>query len=259
MNETIQYIDTNFLLHATQVPELCDKMQVFHSDTLSFADSGLSCDTFNIIHIKNGRSITKQGLLKTLEHFQKRNRDYCIWVNRENLTEQLKTDMSELLLSKQNEEVGMALDLSVYTPITSEKHAHILQVDTIQKLADYSHVIAANWTPPDDDVPTFYKRTSEHYLKEKNKGIALFTYYEKNSPLATVELFPSDKDTVGIYGLATLEDARGKGIGSALMTMALNRAKKEGFKRVVLQASKEGLGIYKKLGFDSYTTYYEYA
>ena len=91
----------------------------------------------------------------------------------------------------------------------------------------------------------------------KRNGLLIYKY--KGQALGTVELFPTDDKTIGIYGLATLANHRGQGIGSALMTYALNLANDQGYQQVVLQASADGEGIYKKLGFTPYTTYFEFA
>ncbi len=62
-----------------------------------------------------------------------------------------------------------------------------------------------------------------------------------------------------IYGLATLPNYRGRGVGSALFSFALNQAKELEYKKVVLQASEEGIGIYQKMGFRVVTRFYEFA
>ena len=49
------------------------------------------------------------------------------------------------------------------------------------------------------------------------------------------------------------------GIGSALMTYALNYAKEAGYQRAILQATEAGIGIYQRYGFEAITKYYEYA
>ena len=119
-------------------------------------------------------------------------------------------------------------------------------------------MIAANWSPPDKNVNLYYERAVNHYLDSSN-GIILLTYYEDGIPKSTVEMFPTDEATIGLYGLATLEDARGQGIGSAMMTKALNIAKDLKYETAVLQATEDGLGIYKKFGFVPYTKYYEFS
>lgn len=233
-------------------------MEVYSGPNLSFANSQLSCDTFNIIHITDGYQLTKNELANAINYFKERNLAYCAWINDENLTESVQDFFSQLLLTSQGEEVGMLLDLDRYEPVESEKHQYIIQVQNQEQLMAYARVIAENWTPPDENVLKYYDLTSHYYI-EPGIDVRLFVYYHHNQPVATLELFASDEDTVGIYGLATLEDTRGQGIGSALMTHALNESKRLNYKSVVLQASEDGIGIYRRLGFKDVTKYTEFA
>jgi GNAT superfamily N-acetyltransferase len=251
-------IELNFLAHATRMVSLCPEMKTECSDTVSYADSGLPCDTFNIVHITDGAALPERKLTDIVGHFREQKSDFCIWITQENLTENIASLLQQLNLQQQGQEVGMILRLSDYIPIESAKHPHIHVVDNLTKLDNFSKVLAANWSPPDPHVIAYYQATADYYLNHAN-GSTLYTYYHDKKPIATVELFETDTDTIGIYGLATLEDARGQGIGSALMTHALNTAKERGFKQVVLQASESGIGIYKKLGFKACTTYMEFS
>lgn len=55
---------------------------------------------------------------------------------------------------------------------------------------------------------------------------------------------------VGIYNVATLAEARGKGIGSAITLHALQEARALGYQAGTLQASEMGEPIYRRLGFE---------
>jgi len=242
--------------HAIEIPQQHAHMNVRLSPSLAMANSGLNCDTFNIIHILDGKKMSKDELQAAIDNFLYLQLSFCVWVNSKNLTPHLRQIFTDLSLVCQGEEVGMMLDLQAYEYIDVPKHEHITQVTNASKLKDYARVIASNWSPPDDNVLKYYNLTAAEYLS--NPEIMLLLYYQENKPVATVEMFPSDGKTMGIYGLATLEDTRGIGIGSALMTKALNEAKKLHYQQVVLQASEDGLGIYKKLGFRPFTKYYEF-
>lgn len=251
-----QTIDNNFNLHANKIPKQTDRMYVFHSDSLSYVDAGLSCDTFNILHIHQNTT-TDQELLSAVHYYKERNLDYCIWVNDENLTDDLKAIFKENDIECQGEELGMVLDLENYMQIKNELHKNIAIVNNEKMLSEYSNVIASHWNPKDENVVAFYDKTSSHYLNSENR-IELCVYYHNSIPAATVELFPTDENTIGIYGLATLEEFRGNGIGSALMSFVLNIAKQKGYKYIILQATEDGFGIYQNLGFKTHTTYYEF-
>lgn len=251
-------IATNFLLHAYRIPSLTAGMEVVYTPNLTYINSGLNCDTFNIIHINNGQQLTIQEITEVVQFFRQRELAYCIWVSQENLTAPVLRFFNRLNIQQQNADPGMVLDLSTYQPQENESHQHIRIVFTPEMLADYAQVIAANWSPPDLQVMDYYRQTATHYLNP-DLGIVLAVFYRNEIPVATIELFPSDAETIGLYGLATLANQRGKGIGSAMLTYALNLAQSLGYKNAVLQASQDGIEIYKKMGFQTFTQYFEFA
>ena len=67
-------------------------------------------------------------------------------------------------------------------------------------------------------------------------------------PVSTSCLFIGG-DVAGIYSVATLPHARGKGIGAALTMRPLLDVRKMGHRIGVLQSSDMGYNIYKRLGF----------
>ena len=254
----VNYITENFELHARSIPSQTEGMQVYYSPNLTYVDSGLSCDTFNIIHINNRNALTGPELVAALTHFRQKDFAYCIWVSAENLMEPVRQLFDKAGVTEQNQEVGMVLDLSSYQPILSDLHQNARFAETHQHVADYAQVIAANWSPPDQHVVTYFQQTADHYLTEDNKTL-LAIYYADGKPVSTIELFPTDDETIGFYSLATLSDTRGRGIGSALLSFALNKAKTLGYRRAILQASDDGIRIYQRLGFEVVTMYYEFA
>lgn len=184
--------------------------------------------------------------------------EYCIWVTSENLTPRVEQFFSANSISKQNEEIGMVLDLANYVPVQNEHHQSISVVSSKESIEAYARVIARNWHPIDQNVLKFYDLTSGNYLAESEK-ITLLLHLEKDEPVATLEMFEDEEGIMGLYGLSTVSNYQGIGIGSSMMSFALNRAKELRYEQVVLQATEDGIEIYKKYGFVPITTYFEFA
>lgn len=63
---------------------------------------------------------------------------------------------------------------------------------------------------------------------------------------------------VGLYNVGVVFSARGQGIGSALTLHPLQRARALGCRAGVLQATRMGYGLYKRLGFQEVLPVYMY-
>lgn len=57
----------------------------------------------------------------------------------------------------------------------------------------------------------------------------------------------------GIYGVTTVPSARNRGIARALVLRAIEGARQEGYRIVILSPTEMSAGIYRRLGFREYT------
>jgi GNAT superfamily N-acetyltransferase len=78
-------------------------------------------------------------------------------------------------------------------------------------------------------------------------GVALFLARSEGTAVASSVSITSD-GAVGIFGISTLPEARGRGIGAAVTAAAIDAVRGEA-DLAWLQASEEGEGVYRRMGF----------
>jgi ribosomal protein S18 acetylase RimI-like enzyme len=84
-------------------------------------------------------------------------------------------------------------------------------------------------------------------------GFAGYVGYRNNEPVSTAATVTA-AGAVGVYNVATLPGHQGCGYGEAIMRYALDRAREQhGIERTVLQSTREGLKLYRRMGYSEVT------
>jgi len=122
----------------------------------------------------------------------------------------------------------------------------IRPVEDLHQLRTWSEVFMPGYGLPPAWAPLYYDLLAgvgiefplRHYLA-----------YLNGQPVGASSLF-LDGGAAGIYNVATLPEARGKGIGSLLTLYPLRDAQAFDYTLAVLQSSEMGYNVYQRLGFE---------
>ena len=145
---------------------------------------------------------------------------------------------------------GMALDLADL-PKSVPQPAR-LRIREVAKtdLEVWAHTFMLGYEIPEEWV-------GEYLALMASLGIDLpFRHYLgtlDDTPVAASTLFLG-AGVAGIYSVATVMQARGQGIGSAMTLLPLLQAAEMGYRAGVLQSSEIGFGVYRRLGFSKLCT-----
>jgi GNAT superfamily N-acetyltransferase len=153
---------------------------------------------------------------------------------------------------------GMVLDLVHLNEAQSMPAGLIIErVRTLAQLEGFVHVLAKNSNmPPEIEQAWLEKEISLGFDGYIPRQRYLGTLY--GEPVATSTLF-SGAGVAGLYHVATLPQARGKGVGSAISLVAMQDARWLGHRTATLISTPAGINIYHQLGFKPTETFEVYS
>lgn len=147
---------------------------------------------------------------------------------------------------------GMAMDLAeLQREYSLPPEVEIIKVQDQNSMRDWVHVVnLAMFGGSGVDI-------NLHTQMSNRQNVGYYLLYINGKPSSTSMLFISD-GVVGIYMVSTLSCYRDRGFGTAVTRAPLLDAESLGCSLGVLEATKLGEGIYRRLGFKDYCQFYVY-
>lgn len=146
---------------------------------------------------------------------------------------------------------AMAIDLeNIPESFNFPEGMEIKEVLNLGELKTWTDILVKSFEFP-EIVQSYKKYFINARLKSHNSHYYLG--FLNGNPIATGVLFKGD-GAAGLFYIGTVPEARRQGIAKAMVYYLLSTAKKKGCSISVLQASKRGYPVYKKIGFKKYYT-----
>jgi ribosomal protein S18 acetylase RimI-like enzyme len=249
---------TNLTVHFSWVHHQLPGMTVWDEADFILVDSGLPCDTFNAVcRARLMPDNASEHIQAVNAYFADVQYPFSWWVNPGDEPGNLGQLLINNGLHEAETELAMGMDLNQLKDDWLLPDGLVIRrVCTKQQLQDFAQIVAANWTPPDEDVVRFYDLAAPVLLTE-DAPLWLYIGYLGETPVATSELTVGG-GVVGLYNICTLMAYRRRGIGYAMTLQPLLEAQSVGFHTAILQASDEGSSVYQKIGFEVFGQVTEY-
>jgi ribosomal protein S18 acetylase RimI-like enzyme len=220
--------------------------------------TGIPDELFNGVFSAN---MDRVGVKTTLDNLQAKIEELgapVTWyVGPQSKPENLGALLEQHGLQPTGEMPGMAIDLE----LVDDKPGMITNF-TIQKASNAEMQalwarIAAVGNGFSDTAIDAWVRVEATMTEPEYKAQPRYIGFMNDTPVATSVLV-LDSGVAGIYAVATIPEARRRGIGKIMTVTPLLEARQIGYRVGILQASSMGYSIYKKMGFREVCKYGEY-
>ena len=189
---------------------------------------------------------------ETLEPFRGRKLPMCWWVGPASSPANLGERLESHGLRLEDRVPGMAVELDFLKRVEPPKGLRIERVRDRRALADWTRIIISVFGLPVESssiILELFDRLG--YTPDSNWVDYVGILGDETVSASTLFL---EREVAGIYNVATLPDARGRGIGAAMTFAPLQEAREMGRRIGILQSSHMGYGVYRRLGFEQCCT-----
>jgi ribosomal protein S18 acetylase RimI-like enzyme len=146
---------------------------------------------------------------------------------------------------------AMALDLDRLGPVPEmPQDVKIEEIRDVAGLAEHTRLMAVGFELP-SELETAFRVMLQGLLFGPGTSVRYFLALEQGQPIAT-SLLCLAGGTAGIFNVATVPEARGRGVGALVTDAALRAAREIGYRIAVLESSGMGYNVYRRLGFEEY-------
>jgi GNAT superfamily N-acetyltransferase len=244
-------IEANFQGFLTAIPPALEG-ELNQFGGVSTYYTGVHFALFNgVISCRVKESELDQRIQETQEYFRSKNVPMLWWVFPSDQPSNLVEALERHGFVQASVDPGMAVQLDGLPEMSPMPGLEIVKGEDSEIMDTWGKVGAAGFGLPDFVAEPFGRACLK--ISEQQPGM-VFNYLAllDGRPVGTSTLYLSQDGVAGIYDVATLEDARKRGIGRALTLQPLLEARNMGYDIGILGASEMGHPVYRALGFKDY-------
>lgn len=187
---------------------------------------------------------------ETLSHFKTHRVPMTWWVGPMMRPTNLGTLLQARGLTGVEDTPGMAVDLKSLNEMPAPRGLTIERVADTAALSRWTAIASDVFQFPECMADLYFKAYARSSLEEHEPWYHYFGWLD-DKPVAISSLLLA-AGVAGIWAVATLPEARGQGIGTAITLAPLRDARAMGYHVGILNSSPMGLNVYQRLGFQEY-------
>jgi ribosomal protein S18 acetylase RimI-like enzyme len=196
-----------------------------------------------------GQGNVDQRIVNFVEHFRQRKTQF-MWIVHPSTQ---PTDLQDRLLRHGLKDIepmfGMSIDLAEIPelPPLPEK-VEIRKVADESDVDAFYHFAEWRWHVPDEYKDHYAAIAAGFCLGKHDSRAHMWQAWRGGRPVAKAGMYQG-AGSVGIYGVATIPEARGLGLARVLTLTALHGARSSGYELAVLHSTPMAVNLYKSIGF----------
>jgi GNAT superfamily N-acetyltransferase len=226
--------------------------EVYAGEDVSWCVTDVAFPTCNpIFHVRLKPEAVESLLESLIAKARLKKINLHCWVTRDTKPANLAEYLTAYGFTTVGEGAGMAIDLlAMKDDVPEPSGLEIIEVRDEGMLKTWSHVTGVGFGIPEHAEPTIFEWFSTDI--KYNQPLKCYLGIWQGKPVATSSVFYAE-GVAGIYFVATLPEERCQGIGFAVTQRPLLEARDMGYRVGILQASKMGEPVYRRMGFREYS------
>ena len=188
------------------------------------------------------------GIARVMAPFRERGRAFRWWISPSTRPEDLAERLAAVGFRHVYDATGMAADLTSLPEVARPDGLTIARIRDAEAMDSWANVLCSVFQLPAADCATWIDVFSHIGFGDE----APWTHFVgslEGIPVATTSMLMAG-ELAGIFHVATMPQARGRGIGAALTHHAMRHAREKGARQAALQSSEMGFNVYRALGFE---------
>lgn len=250
MTDSIHLANENYCFAFERLSTLIDSGDVARFGPITATSLGTDIAAFNRIFALD--AAPREEIEAAVDWIHDHGRPFWLTTTGDRRAEVEEIATSLGLVDAEESQPGMVLKSLESIPERSSD-VSIEVVTDEDDLAEMVDVFSAAF-----EVPSDIARTLTPSAALQDDTVTFLIGRVEGQCVSTGTLVTHD-DVAGVYSIATVEDFRGRGIGTDLTWEVLRQGRDDGCELGVLQSSEIGYSVYRKMGFETVVEYHMFA